>query len=124
MRIGLIADTHMPGSIQDLWPQVFTSFNQVECILHAGDLHHLVAIVDGGPKLILFVVDGVLCDGGEQRQFGWGRFSPNLRHANGNGTWQVSPNVQSLRVYERALRVSEAIANHRAGMAHTHGALP
>jgi uncharacterized protein len=41
MRIGLIADTHMPGSIQDLWPQVFESFRQVDCILHAGDLHTL-----------------------------------------------------------------------------------
>ena len=41
MRIGLIADTHMPGSIRDLWPQVFESFSQVDCILHAGDLHTL-----------------------------------------------------------------------------------
>ncbi|MDO9542753.1 MAG: sialidase family protein, partial [Kiritimatiellia bacterium] len=40
---------------------------------------HVVVIVDGGPKLILFVVDGVLCDGGEHRQFGWGRYNPNLR---------------------------------------------
>lgn len=41
MRIGLIADTHVPGSIRELWPQVFESLNGVDCILHAGDLHTL-----------------------------------------------------------------------------------
>ncbi len=41
MRIGLIADTHMPGSIDRLWPQVFHLFQGVDCILHAGDLHTL-----------------------------------------------------------------------------------
>ena len=34
--------------------------------------------------MISFVVDGRLCDGGDFRQFGWGRFSPHLRHANGS----------------------------------------
>lgn len=41
MKIGLIADTHMPGSIRELWPQVFEAFEDVDCILHAGDLHTL-----------------------------------------------------------------------------------
>ncbi len=41
MRIGLIADTHMPGSIRHLWPQVLEAFSDVDCILHAGDLHTL-----------------------------------------------------------------------------------
>ncbi len=41
MKIGLIADTHMPGSIEDLWPQAMKAFAGVECILHAGDLHTL-----------------------------------------------------------------------------------
>ncbi|MBH80199.1 MAG: YfcE family phosphodiesterase [Gammaproteobacteria bacterium] len=39
MRVGLIADTHMPGSIGSLWPQVHEAFRSVDCILHAGDLH-------------------------------------------------------------------------------------
>jgi hypothetical protein len=84
-------------------------------LLSPGRRHHLVAIVDGGPKLILFVVDGVLCDGGEFRQFGWGRFSPNLRHANGTGKAKIGGMVRALRLYGRALRVSEAIANARGG---------
>ncbi|HKI73035.1 MAG TPA: YfcE family phosphodiesterase [Pseudomonadales bacterium] len=41
MKIGLIADTHMPGSIRELWPQVFEAFRDADCILHAGDLHTL-----------------------------------------------------------------------------------
>ena len=39
MRIGLISDTHIPGSVRDLWPQVFDVFDGVDGILHAGDLH-------------------------------------------------------------------------------------
>ncbi len=50
MRIGLIADTHMPGSIEKLWPQVFDVFKDVDCILHAGDLHTL-DIVDALSEL-------------------------------------------------------------------------
>lgn len=41
MRIGLIADTHMPGSIKELWAGVYKIFDGVEGILHAGDLHTL-----------------------------------------------------------------------------------
>ena len=41
MRIGLIADTHMPGSLKDLWPQALAAFAGVDYILHAGDLHTL-----------------------------------------------------------------------------------
>lgn len=39
LRVGLIADTHMPGTIKRLWPQVYAAFSAVDCILHAGDLH-------------------------------------------------------------------------------------
>ncbi len=41
MRLGLIADTHMPGSLADLWPQAMDLLSDVDCILHAGDLHTL-----------------------------------------------------------------------------------
>lgn len=40
-KIGLIADTHMPGSIETLWPQVTEAFQGSDAILHAGDLHTL-----------------------------------------------------------------------------------
>ncbi len=45
LRIGLIADTHMPGTIATLWPQVYEGFAGVDCILHAGDLH-VAAVID------------------------------------------------------------------------------
>jgi putative phosphoesterase len=41
MRIGLISDTHMPGSLRELWPQAIEAFKDVDCVLHAGDLHTL-----------------------------------------------------------------------------------
>ena len=80
-----------------------------------GKRHHAVVVVDGGPNVISFVVDGRLCDGGDFRQFGWGRFSPHLRHANGSPRLLVDGAIDLLRVYGRALRTSEAISNFRSG---------
>ncbi len=113
---GLALQTAAGGTVEIVLNDGRTE-NRWDCdpgLLQPGQRHHLVAIVDGGPKLILFVVDGVLCDGDEHRQFGWGRFSPNLRHANGGGTLRLGPAVRSLRIHNRALRVSEAIAAWRA----------
>ncbi len=81
-----------------------------------GKLHHVVITVDGGPKIITFVVDGVLCDGGEERQFGWGRFSPTLRSPNGSAKLKISAAIRSLRLYNRILRTSDAVGNFRAGL--------
>jgi len=99
-------------------------------MLQAGKLHHLAVIVDSGPKLILFIVDGILNDGGDARQFGWGRYNPNLRSASRfshrgaiaadtTEMLRIGSNLRgeilSLRVYARALRVSEMIGNFRYG---------
>lgn len=90
--------------------------------VQAGKLHHLVITVDGGPKILTFVVNGVLCDGGEARQFGWGRFSPTLRTPNGAARLRIGPkmkgSIRSLRVYDRALRTSEAVGNYQAARGH------
>ncbi len=83
--------------------------------IKTGAAVHIVAIVDGGPKVIAFVIDGALNDGGEKRQFGWGRFSANLRGVDGAAQVRIGPAVESLRIYDRAIRTSEAIANFRAG---------
>ena len=88
-------------------------------MLRKNALHHIVVIVDGGPKIITFIVDGILCDGGDYRQFGWGRFSPDFRSANGDTSLRIGPGpegaVKRLRIYNRALRTSEAIGNFQAG---------
>ena len=84
-------------------------------VVSVGKRHHAVVIVDGGPNVISFIVDGRLCDGGDFRQFGWGRFSPYLRHANGSPRLLIDGAIDLLRVYGRALRTSEAISNYRSG---------
>lgn len=115
-------------------------------VIQTGKTHHLVAIVDGGPKVISFVVDGKFNDGGEFRQFGWGRYSPNLRDVNASAVptldlsdmqrpadqqsprgdaqmLRIGPDlagqVLSVRVYGRYLLTSEAIGSFRAGIGPT-----
>ncbi len=96
-------------------------------LLQPGRRHHVVFIVDGGPKMVSVVVDGRLCDGGAARAFGYGRFLPKTGAATTTVLADVSggPNVrlapalhgtlEVARIYGRALRTSEAIANFRAG---------
>jgi hypothetical protein len=82
-----------------------------------GQPHHVVATVDGGPKIITFVIDGRFCDGGDARQFGWGRLNPNFRSANGERTPRIGPGlegqVSGVRLFGRALRTSEAVQEFR-----------
>ncbi|MDX2036160.1 MAG: LamG-like jellyroll fold domain-containing protein [Isosphaeraceae bacterium] len=75
---------------------------------------HVVVTVDGGPKIITFVINGVLSDGGDARQFGWGRYSPTLRTPRGSSNARIDAAVGRLRIYGRALRTSEAVGNHRS----------
>ena len=88
--------------------------------LEAGKSHHVVTIVDGGPRIVSFVIDGVLCDGGGARPFGWGRFGPYLHNVNGTGELRIGPSldgeIKVLRIYDRYLLTGEAIANFRAGL--------
>ncbi|NNJ85652.1 MAG: LamG domain-containing protein [Akkermansiaceae bacterium] len=87
-------------------------------LLKAGQTHHVTAIVDGGPNIITFIVDGKLCNGGEQRIRGWGRFNPKVGDINGASKLKLSPSydgkIHSLRIYDRYLRTSEAVANYQA----------
>lgn len=83
-----------------------------DSLVHGAD-NHICIILDGGPKLILFVVNGELCDGGDQRQFGWGSFNPRMQHLNGASEAQLDASVLSVAVYGRALRVSEAVQSSR-----------
>jgi hypothetical protein len=78
-------------------------------VLEAGRQHHVVVNIDGGPRLISFVIDGRFCDGGDARQFGWGRFSPHLKHINGARELRIAPEVSRLNLYGRILRTFEAV---------------
>ena len=89
-------------------------------LLRPGTRHHVAIVVDGGPNVISFVVDGLLCDGGAASIYGWGRFSPELDDVNGSGKLRIAPKLDGqldrLRVYGRYLRTSEAVANYHAGI--------
>lgn len=74
-------------------------------------LHDVTLIIDGGPRLIMCVADGVLQDGGMERQFGWGRFSPCLQNVNGGDLKVI--NAEKVKIFTRALRVSEALADQK-----------
>jgi hypothetical protein len=86
--------------------------------LRAGRLQHLVAVVEGGPGIICFVVDGRLCDGGTTRPFGWGRFGAGLTDINGGDIRLGQPRrgqISTVRLFGRPLRISEAVSHFRAG---------
>ena len=80
---------------------------------------HFAVTVDGKAKIITFVMDGVLNDGGAARQYGWGRIDPTIGDLNGLPRVTLAPSlfgeVKTLRFYDRALSTSEAVGNFRAG---------
>jgi hypothetical protein len=88
-------------------------------VLNPNTWHHVTVIVDGGPNVISFVVDGILCDGGTDCTYGWGRFRPQLGDVRGSGKLRVAPSLlgrlKRVRMYDRYLRTSEAVANFHAG---------
>ncbi|MBK9168851.1 MAG: exo-alpha-sialidase [Bryobacterales bacterium] len=79
---------------------------------------HVTITVDAGPRIISYVIDGVLNDGGAARQYGWGRFDPALADVNGRPNPTVAPKLfgelRNLRLYKRPLRTFEAVGNFRA----------
>ncbi len=88
--------------------------------LRVGDWQHIVAIVDGGPRIITFVVDGVLNDGGAVRAVRLGPVPARDRRPLGATSLRLAHKLygqlRSVRVYDRYLRTSEAVGNHRAGL--------
>ena len=118
---GICSETTGKGTLR-LSMSDATTRVQAECdldVLTPGVWHHVVITVDGGPKIVTFVVDGVLCDGGDARQYGWSRFPASLGDVNGNRDISLGLNLHGrlggLRIYNRYLRTSEAVGNFRAG---------
>lgn len=77
--------------------------------LQVGKACHVTLIVDGGPKIISALFDGVFDDGGE-RQFGFGLFHPFLQSVNGLPELSISACLDRLMIYRRALLSAEAVA--------------
>jgi hypothetical protein len=91
-------------------------------LLTTNQTHHIGIVVDGGPHIITFVVDGAVCDGGTERQHGWSRFPADLADVNGATEAKITPplggQLRSLRIYDRFLRHAELIANFNSDTAH------
>jgi len=89
--------------------------------LRTDQWHHVAIVVDGGPKIISFIVDGVLLDGGEVRQFGWARFPRELRTVSFGQPLKIASKLdgrmRGIRLHDRALRTTEVIGNYRASAA-------
>jgi len=112
---GLIIRTSHHGSLEIILNDGRTQ-NSWSCdpeMIIPGRRHHVAVTVDAGPRAITWIVDGILCDGGDSRQFGWGRFSPHLTHVNGNSSLQVYTPLEGLWIYNRALKTSEVVGNYR-----------
>lgn len=68
-------------------------------ILSDGRNHTVTAVFDGGVCAVYFVTDGVFCDGGEKRQFGFTRFDRNVSLEMGFDN-QTENKLLNLRVCE------------------------
>ena len=75
--------------------------------------HFVGAVADVGPRLVSFMVDGVLCDGGGVWKRGWA-WLPPLREPRSTGTLRVaSERVLQGGVFTRSLSTSELVAQWR-----------
>ncbi|MEI7901406.1 MAG: LamG-like jellyroll fold domain-containing protein [bacterium] len=84
-------------------------------VLQGGKLQHVVFVCDFSAAVISVIADGVFCDGGAARQYGWGRLPLEMGDVKGAYQALLAPAVQGLRLYNRPLRTSEAVGNFRAG---------
>jgi len=92
MKIGVIADTHIPKAMPSLPPRVKSIFRGMDIILHAGDICDLATLEDLEEITITMAVSG-------------NRDSP-----------QVRKYVESSRVVEFANRRIGMIHGNRGGM--------
>lgn len=77
---------------------------------HAGTLRtavwqHIAVIVDAGPRIVSFVIDGVFNDGGATRQFGWSRYPGGLRLPAG----PIESRLDSFRYHAYPMPINDAV---------------
>jgi len=76
----------------------------------------VTVIADFRAKIIMFVADGVLCDGSHYRPFGWGRIDQEMKDV--STQWLcIDKNGKALtgvQFFNRPLMVTEVIGNYRA----------
>jgi hypothetical protein len=76
----------------------------------------ITVIADFKAKVIMFVADGVLSDGGNYRPFGWGRIDKDMKDV--STQWlRIDKNrktITGVQYFQRPLMVTEVIGNYRA----------
>ena len=81
--------------------------------LAGGGRHKIAVSVDADARIVSFVIDGRFCDGGKERQYGFGRFDRYLTQICGSETVQVGDAVEKLTFVPRRITTSEAVAATR-----------
>jgi len=88
-----------------------------EGVVKSKSINHIVINVDAPAKIVTFVINGDLWDGGD-RPFGYARFNPYTWDVNGEEKVCFSSGFKSkmevFRVYNRCLFISEALGNYKS----------
>jgi len=96
-----------------------------------GNEHCVSVIVDHGPKIIQFVIDGVVNNGRNFRQFGWGSYAVDMHdfifetieiHQLAGESVNITGRINNLRLYNRPLMNTEVIGNQRHDQGDWRGA--
>ncbi len=91
-------------------------------IIKAYGEHCVSVSVDNGPGIIQFVIDGIVCNGRDFRQFGWGRYNVDMEDfyfekikvgTLNQGQLRPKGSLTNLRIYNRPLMNTEIIGNYR-----------
>jgi len=85
-------------------------------VVQAGKLQHVVFVCDFSATIVSVIADGVFLDGGAVRQYGWGRIPQEMGDVKGSYQALLAPQIKGVRLYDRPLRTSEAVANFHAGL--------
>jgi len=77
-------------------------------VLAPDTVHNVAIIVDGGPHVIEFIIDGLLCMA-DDRMFGFGRYTQFMQDINGKPELEISSCINNFKFYDGLLRISEIV---------------
>ncbi|MGM0530765.1 MAG: sialidase family protein [Bacteroidota bacterium] len=122
---GMLIETGRFGAIELTLSngEVSSSWSSDRGLIKAFGTQQVTAIMHSGPRIITFVVNGIVCDGRNYRAFGWARYDKSITDINGgplqtgnlkSGQGRPKGKLKHIRIYNNNLMHTEAIGNHRA----------
>jgi hypothetical protein len=125
LRLLVLAGRAVQLELRDAAPGAAVALQtDAECtarLLRAGQPHYLAAVLDAGAHVLTLSVDGAICDGGVEAEFGW----QWLPQAMGDLAAGAAPSftlgagyrgrILGGHWYQRFLYASEVVGNWRAG---------